>query len=133
IERRPVEFAGRFARRPTSDGVEPIVNLWMRATKPLPDDPAIHQCVLAYASDMSLLDVALVRHGRHAFERSIQSASLDHAMWFHAPFRADDWILYVQESPWAGGARGFARGMIFARDGRLIASVAQEGLVRPRP
>jgi acyl-CoA thioesterase II len=133
IERRPVEFKSRFSRVPAPDGDEPVVNLWMRATKPLPDDPAIHQCVLAYASDMSLLDVSLVRHGRTAFESSIQSASLDHAMWFHGPFRADDWMLYVQESPFAGGARGFSRGLIFTRDGRLVASVAQEGLIRPRP
>ncbi len=133
IERRPVEHEERYIRRPVTDGPEPVVNLWMRAAKKLPEDLAIHQCVLAYASDMSLLDVALVRHGRHAFERTIQSASLDHAMWFHAPFRADDWLLYVQESPWAGGARGFSLGHIFARDGRLVASVAQEGMIRPRP
>jgi acyl-CoA thioesterase-2 len=133
IERRPVEHEGRYIRRPVTDGADPVVNVWMRAAKKLPDDPAIHQCVLAYASDMTLLDVALVRHGRHAFERTIQPASLDHAMWFHAPFRADDWLLYAQESPWAGGARGLSRGLIFARDGRLVASVAQEGLIRPRP
>jgi acyl-CoA thioesterase-2 len=88
--------------------------------------------VLAYASDLSLLDAALVPHGRTVFEKSIMAASLDHALWFHRPFKADDWLLYAQDSPSAGGARGFARGLIFARDGTLVASVAQEGLLRER-
>jgi acyl-CoA thioesterase-2 len=88
--------------------------------------------VLAYASDMTLLDAALVPIGRTVFEKDIMAASLDHALWFHRPFRADDWLLYAQDSPSIAGARGFARGMIFARDGTLVASVAQEGLVRER-
>jgi acyl-CoA thioesterase-2 len=128
IEMRPVEFA-RYASR---DHREPRFHVWMRATARLPDDPAIHQCVLAYASDMMLLDSALIPHGRTVFEKSIQGASLDHALWFHRPFRADDWLLYAQDTPNAEGALGFARGLIFARDGRLVASVAQEGLIRER-
>ena len=88
--------------------------------------------MLAYASDLTLLDSSLVAHGRTVFERSIQAASLDHALWFHRPFRADEWLLYTQDSPSASGARGFSRGLIFTRDGSLVASVAQEGLIRPR-
>ena len=107
-------------------------NVWIRTTGKLPDDPAIHQCVLAYASDMSLLDTALVPHGRSLFEKEFMGASLDHALWLHRPFRADDWLLYAQESPNMIGSRGFARGLIFRRDGALVASVAQEGLVRIR-
>jgi acyl-CoA thioesterase-2 len=128
IELRPVEFKRYLARQP----MEPKFNVWIRTTGRLPDDPAIHQCVLAYASDMTLLDSSLIAHGRTVFERSIQAASLDHALWIHRPFRADEWLLYSQESPSASGALGFARGLIFAQDGRLVASVAQEGLIRPR-
>lgn len=129
IELRPVEFK----RYMTRDGLDPYFNVWIRATGTLPDDPAIHQAVLAYASDMTLLDSTLVAHGRTVFEREIQAASLDHALWFHRPFRADEWLLYAQDSPFAGGARGFARGSIFTSDGVLVASVAQEGLIRHRP
>jgi acyl-CoA thioesterase-2 len=92
----------------------------------------VHQCVLAYASDMMLLDSALIPHGRTVFEKTIQGASLDHALWFHRPFRADDWLLYAQDTPNAEGALGFARGLIFSREGTLVASVAQEGLLRER-
>ncbi len=95
IELRPVEF-GRYLGKPNPDG---RFNIWMRATGPLPDDPAIHQCVLAYASDMTLLDTALLPHGRTVFDRNIMAASLDHALWFHRPFRADEWLLYAQDSP----------------------------------
>ena len=126
IELRPVEFKRYLSREPQ----EPKFNVWIRTTGRLPDDPAIHQCVLAYASDMTLLDSSLIAHGRTVFERSVQAASLDHALWFHRPFRADDWLLYSQDSPSAAGARGFSRGLIFTRDGRLVASVAQEGLIR---
>jgi acyl-CoA thioesterase-2 len=129
IELRPVEFKRYMSR----EALEPKFNVWIRATGPLPDDPAIHQAVLAYASDMTLLDSTLVAHGRTVFEREVQAASLDHSLWFHRPFRADDWLLYAQESPFTGGARGFARGSIFTREGKLIASVAQEGLIRHRP
>jgi acyl-CoA thioesterase-2 len=128
IELRPVDFERYASRTPR----EPRFSVWFRATAPLPDDPAVHQCVLAYASDLTLLDSSLVAHGRTVFERSIQAASLDHALWFHRPFRADEWLLYTQDSPSASGARGFSRGLIFTRDGSLVASVAQEGLIRPR-
>ena len=107
-------------------------HIWIRATGRLPDEPAIHQCVLAYASDMMLLDAALIPHGRTVFDEDIMAASLDHALWFHRPFRADEWLLYAQDSPNLSGARGFSRGLIFARDGTLVASVAQEGLLRQR-
>ncbi|MFO1150201.1 MAG: acyl-CoA thioesterase II [Alsobacter sp.] len=128
IELRPVQYERWFTREPKP----PVFHVWIRATGRLPDDPAIHQCVLAYASDMTLLDSTLIAHGRSVFEPSIQAASLDHALWFHRPFRADEWLLYAQDSPSSGGARGFARGSIFSRAGDLIASVAQEGLVRLR-
>lgn len=108
----------------------PFQSVWIRATAPLPDEPAIHQCVLAYASDMTLLDTALVAHGSSVFSGEIQAASLDHALWFHRPFRADEWLLYTQDSPFAGGARGFTRGRIYTEAGDLVASVAQEGLIR---
>jgi acyl-CoA thioesterase-2 len=128
IELRPVEFE-RYLGKKFEDG---RFHVWIRATGKLPDDPAIHQCVLAYASDMTLLDSALIPHGRTVFEKSIMAASLDHALWFHRPFRADEWLLYAQDSPNMGGGRGFSRGLIFASDGTLVASVAQEGLVRER-
>jgi len=128
IELRPVEY-DRYLGKKHPDG---RFHVWIRATGPLPDEPAIHQCVLAYASDLTLLDAALIPHGRTAFEKSIMAASLDHALWLHRPFRADDWLLYAQDSPSMTGARGFSRGLIFTRDGTLVASVAQEGLVRER-
>jgi acyl-CoA thioesterase II len=128
LELRPVDL-GRYLGKKTEDGT---FRVWIRTNGSLPDDLAIHQCVLAYASDFTLLDVALVRHGRTLFERTFMAASLDHALWFHRPFRADDWLLYAQDSPNLSGARGFSRGLIFARDGILVASVAQEGLIRER-
>lgn len=128
IELRPVEF-DRYLGRKEPEG---RFHLWIRATDRLPDDPTIHECVLAYASDMALLDAAMIPHGRTLFEKTVMAASLDHAMWFHRDFRADDWLLYAQDSPSTSAARGFARGLIFTRDGALIASVAQEGLVRER-
>ena len=128
IELRPVEYA-RYLGKVIEDG---RFHVWIRATGRLPDEPAIHQCVLAYASDMTLLDSALIPHGRTVFEKTIMAASLDHALWLHRPFRADDWLLYAQDSPNLAGSRGFARGLIFARDGSLVASVVQEGLVRER-
>jgi acyl-CoA thioesterase-2 len=128
IELRPVEFSRYLGVK--SD--EAKFHVWIRATGRLPDDIAIHQCVLAYASDMALLDSTLIPHGRTVFEKTIMAASLDHALWFHRPFRADDWLLYAQDSPNMSGARGFARGLIFTSDGTLVASVAQEGLLRER-
>ena len=128
IELRPVEF-DRYRGKKYPDG---RFHVWIRATGRLPDDLAIHQCVLAYASDMTLLDAALAPHGRSLFEQKFMAASLDHALWLHRPFRADDWLLYAQESPNMHGSRGFTRGLIFTREGTLVASVAQEGLVRLR-
>lgn len=129
IEIRPVELE----RYRTGGKMEPKFNVWIRAMEPLPDEPALHQSVLAYASDLMLLDSSLIAHGTTVFDQKIQGASLDHALWFHRPFRADDWLLYAQDSPSTSGARGFSRGMVFDRQGHLVASVAQEGLVRPRP
>ncbi len=128
IELRPVEFTRYASREP----MPPKFHVWIRATRRLPDDPVLHQCVLAYASDMTLLDASLIAHGRTVFEKSIQAASLDHALWFHRPFRADEWLLYAQDSPSAANALGFSRGSIFDIKGRLVASVAQEGLIRQR-
>jgi acyl-CoA thioesterase-2 len=102
----------------------------MRARDGLPDDLRLHQCVLAYLSDWSLLDTALLPHAVSFTQGNMQVASLDHAMWFHRPFRADEWLLFAQDSPSASGARGFNRGLIYRRDGALVASVAQEGLIR---
>ena len=106
-------------------------HIWLKTRDAVPDSGDIHRALLAYVSDLSLLDTSLLPHGRSIFSR-VQVASLDHAMWFHRPFRVDDWLLYSQDSPAAFGARGFSRGLIFTRDGTLIASVAQEGLIRPR-
>jgi acyl-CoA thioesterase-2 len=106
---------------------------WMRAVGPLPDDPALHAAVLAYASDYLLLEPILRAHGRTYSELGLKMASLDHAMWWHRPARADEWLLYVQESPSASGSRGLGLGRIYSRDGRLVASVAQEGMLRVPP
>jgi acyl-CoA thioesterase-2 len=105
--------------------------VWMRTDGRLPDDPLLHACVLTYASDLTLLDAAIVPHYGRRIRTDVQIASLDHAMWFHRPFRMDDWLLYIQDSPTAGGSRALARGTIFDRGGRLVASVVQEGLLRP--
>jgi acyl-CoA thioesterase-2 len=129
IELRPVDL--RRYLEPHSK-LEPVQHVWIRATGALPDDTAVHKSVLAYASDMLLIDTALYPHGRALFDPDLQVASLDHAIWFHRPFRADEWLLYAQDSPTASGSRGFTRGSIFARDGTLVASVAQEGLIRVR-
>jgi acyl-CoA thioesterase-2 len=107
-------------------------NVWFRARGKLPADRLLHQCVLAYASDMTLLDTTLVAHGRNIFDSQLMVASLDHALWFHRDFDVGEWLLYAQDTPSANGARGFNRGLIYSRDGQLIASTAQEGLVRIR-
>ena len=104
--------------------------VWMRAVGTLPDDPALHAAVLAYASDYTLLEPVLRAHGRGWSDPGLKAASLDHAMWWHRPARADDWLLYVQDSPSAQGARGLGIGRIYTRDGILVASVAQEGMLR---
>ena len=128
IEMRVVELE-RYATRAKT---KPVQHIWMRARAKLPDDPLLHECVVAYASDFTLLDTALVAHGKLLFDTDIQLASLDHAMWMHRPCRADEWLLYAQDSPFAGAARGFCRGSVFRQDGTLVASVAQEGLMRRR-
>jgi acyl-CoA thioesterase II len=110
----------------------PIRQIWFRAVDKLPDDEMLHRRLLAYVSDFFLLDTATLPHGSSLLRPSVVMASIDHAMWFHRPLRVDDWLLYAIESPSASGARGFARASVFARDGRLVASSAQEGLVRPR-
>jgi len=110
---------------------EPHARIWVRADGRLPDDPLLHQCVVAYASDMTLLDTAARPH-LLAFDDDLVLASLDHAMWFHRPFRADEWLLYAQLSPSMSGSRGFTTARFFTRDGRLVVSVAQEGLFRTR-
>ena len=110
----------------------PRQQVWMRADGKLPDDPALHACIVAYASDMTLVDTALLPHGVAWADDTYMVASLDHAMWFHRPFRADEWLLYDLHSPNAAGARGFALGRIFTCDGKLAVSVAQEGLIRRR-
>ena len=120
-----------LARTPGQDRSD-RQEVWMRAEGALPDEPLLHACVVAYASDLTLLDTTLSPHGESSLAApDLMFASLDHALWFHRPFRADEWLLYQQESPSGHGARAFARGSIFTRDGRLAASVAQEGLIRP--
>ncbi len=106
--------------------------VWLKADGELPDDPLLHVCLMTYASDMTLLDTVLLAHGVSWADGTIAGASLDHAMWFHRPFRADRWLLYAQDSPSAGGARGLARGEVYTADGELVVSVVQEGLVRRR-
>lgn len=110
--------------------LEPVQHVWMRVTKPVGPEMALNQCVMSYASDMSLLDTSTRPHAVSWFSGKLHLASLDHAMWFHQPFQMNEWLLYALDSPSASGARGFNRGSFFTRDGRLVASVAQEGLVR---
>lgn len=131
--KRPIEIRPVELERYSGGKMAPKFNVWIRAIEPLPDEPAFHRSVLAYASDLLLLDSSLIAHGTTVFDQKIQGASLDHALWFHRPFRADEWLLYAQDSPSTSGARGFSRGLIFDRQGHLVASVAQEGLIRPRP
>ena len=119
VDRRPEEWR------------EPTTYAWIRADGTLPDDPMLNACVLTYASDMTLLDTTVRPHGlTWSPDRKLMMASLDHAIWFHRPFRADQWLLYVQTTPASAGGRGFATGSIFTRDGVLVVSVAQEGLIR---
>jgi acyl-CoA thioesterase II len=130
---RPIEIRPVDLSRYLSPGNQaPTQQVWIRATGTLSDDPSLHQCVLAYASDFTLLDTALIAHGRFIFDPKLMLASLDHAIWFHRPFRADDWLLYVQDSPSSGAGRAFCRGTLFTRSGVLVASTAQEGLARIR-
>jgi len=130
--RQPVDI--RYVEGPPweREPAEPARQLvWIRADGELPDDPVLHTCVVAYASDYTLLGASLVPHGRSYFRDDVMMASLDHAMWFHRPFRADEWLLYSQTSPSASGGRGLSYGAIFRQDGALAVSVVQEGLIRP--
>ncbi|UUX97572.1 acyl-CoA thioesterase II [Aquabacterium sp. J223] len=129
LEIRPVQTFHPLQPTP----MPPRFESWMRCREPLPDEPLLHQALLAYASDWGLLRTAMLPHGLSFMDKGLRVASLDHAMWFHGDFRLDDWLLYATESPRAGGARGFCRGQAFTRDGRLVASMAQEGLVRRVP
>jgi acyl-CoA thioesterase-2 len=130
---RPFEF--RPASLPDPDAeipTEPHMKIWFKALDPLPDDEVLHRSLLAYASDYYLLGTASL-DARLEFDRSkLQMASIDHAMWFHRPVRIDEWLLYVLDSPTASSSRGFAIGKIYSQDGRLVASTAQEGLIRRR-
>jgi acyl-CoA thioesterase-2 len=128
IEIRPVDLS----RYLSPENRAPSQQVWIRATGQLGDDQSLHQCVLAYASDFTLLDTALSAHGRFVFDPRLMLASLDHALWFHRKLRADDWLLYAQDSPISGAGRAFCRGMLFSREGELVASTAQEGLLRER-
>ncbi|TBH26735.1 acyl-CoA thioesterase II, partial [Rhizobium leguminosarum] len=128
IEIRPVSLTHYFSDRK----LDPKQDVWVRATGPVPDDRLYQAAVLAYLSDMTLLDTSLYAHGTSIFDQSLQVASLDHSMWFHRPCKLDDWLLYTQDSPSASGARGLTRGSLFTRSGNLIASVAQEGLIRKK-
>jgi acyl-CoA thioesterase-2 len=127
IEVRPVEFVDPF--HPVSRPPQQLV--WIRANGRLPDSLLLHQCVVAYASDLTLLDTATLPHAIAWNDPRYMMASLDHAMWFHRPFRIDEWLLYAQQSPAAHGARGFTNGRLYTREGALVVSVAQEGLIRP--
>lgn len=130
---RPIEFRPVELVNPAMGGKsEPFRHVWMKAKGEMPDYLSAHQRVLAYSSDYNLLTTALLPHGNETSFGNIQLASLDHAMWFHRDFRMDDWLLYAVDSPSASHARGFTRGNIFTGDGKLVASVVQEGLMRPR-
>ncbi len=131
LQPRPIEMrtVGKLHWM-NSDKKPPRAHSWFRTVAPLPDDPAIHRAIIAYASDMTLLGTSALPHGLSWARGELKGASLDHAIWFHRPARADEWLLYATDSPWSGGGRGFNRGRIFDREGRLVASVAQEGVVR---
>lgn len=129
IDFRPVDPVHPFQ---PMDPRPPVRHVWFRSLRPLPDETLLHQAVLAYVSDYGLISTALRPHGISYASRTLQLASLDHSVWLHRPFRVDDWLLYAMDSPVAAGARGFTRGTIYTRDGTLVASVAQEGLIRLR-
>jgi acyl-CoA thioesterase-2 len=131
---RPIEIRPVQPRNPLRPEVmKPLRHHWYRTIDTLPDDPALHRYLLAYASDFSFLGTSMDPHGVSWLTPGMQVASVDHVMWFHRPFRFDDWLLYAVDSPSASGARGLVRGQFFDRKGRLVASCAQEGLIRKRP
>ena len=123
-----IEVARDPSLRPGADNL-----IWLRVNGELPDNPLLHVCLMTYISDITLLDTVLLEHGLNWYDGHTSGASLDHAMWFHRPFRADHWLLYAQESPVAAGARGLARGDVFTAEGNLVVSVVQEGLIRTTP
>jgi acyl-CoA thioesterase-2 len=126
FEVRPVEPIQVVSPPPA----EPRRHIWIKVIEPLPDNPDLHRNLLAYVSDYQLVATATLPHGIHFASGNVQLASLDHAMWFHRPFRIDEWLLYAMESPNASGGRGLARGQFFTRDGTLVASTVQEGVIR---
>ena len=128
LDIRPVTQVNPYSPEPS----DPVTHVWVRSNGRLPDSPQLHQCLLAYFSDFNLLSTSMLPHGVSVFQKSMQVASLDHSLWFHHDLRIDDWLLYVVDSPWSGNARGFAQGGVFERSGRLVASTAQEGLIRQR-
>ncbi|ORE93883.1 acyl-CoA thioesterase II [Aurantimonas sp. 22II-16-19i] len=128
IEFRPVGLDHYLS----NDKLEPFQHIWVRCRGDVGEDPVLNTVILAYLSDMTLLDTALFAHGLSVFDERVQAASLDHAMWFHQPARVSDWMLYTQDSPSSSGGRGLTRGSLYGLDGTLIASVAQEGLIRPK-
>jgi acyl-CoA thioesterase-2 len=132
IELRTVgPLSVELARDPSLPGAGQHSHLvWVRVTEKLPDDPLLHVCLMTYISDLTLLETVMVGHGRSFFDGGMSGVSLDHAMWFHRLFRADQWLLYAQESPVATGARGLVRGQVFTAEGDLVVSVMQEGLIR---
>jgi acyl-CoA thioesterase II len=131
VHERPIEY--RVVPPGATPGGAPRQYLWMRMVDRLPDEDRLHRCLLAYTSDFHLLGTALIRHEREIAQGTLVIASIDHAMWFHHPVRMDEWLLYAADSPSAAGARGFARGSLYTRAGVLVASTAQEGLVRVVP
>ncbi len=128
IEMRPVSFINPLQ----ASACEPVRWVWFKANGSMPDDPAIHRYLLAYASDFNFLPTALQPHGVAFFQPGLQVATIDHAMWFHRDFRFDDWLLYVVDSPSASGGRGLVRGEFYSREGQLVASCIQEGVIRRR-
>jgi acyl-CoA thioesterase-2 len=127
---RPIEIRPVHSRPPFSREKRATQDYWFRVPGKLGDNPAIHRAALAYASDFGLLGTSAHAHAKGFTDADMQFASLDHSLWIHDDLRVDDWLLFAMESPWAGGARGFNRGRIFTADGRLVANVAQEGLIR---
>ncbi|MBO0143836.1 acyl-CoA thioesterase II [Agrobacterium sp. Ap1] len=128
IELRPTSLKHYL----TTEKLEPLQDVWVRTVGDVPGDRGLQAAILAYLSDMTLLDASLYPHGTSVFDPRLQAASLDHAMWFHRPIRFDDWLLYSQDSPSASGGRGMTRGSLYTRSGVLVASVAQEGLIRKK-
>jgi acyl-CoA thioesterase-2 len=128
---KPLELRYLFPVMPLNEKPKnPSQFCWFKTVEPIENNPALHQAILTYISDWGLLGVSLMPHAQEVFSPNIQSASLDHAMWFHDEFQIDDWLLYVKESPRASNGRGFSRGLVYTRTGKLVASTCQEGLIR---